>query len=648
MTRCRAFMALTISAAALAACGGSSEPSFELDAVSSSESADGSGLSESPSSADSSAVTSLVGFRRNMSSAVAKSGGVEADQFYYAESFDRIAVYRFYLKKSGGHFYTASAAERDAVIAQLSESYQYEGPAFHAYASANAFTKPVYRFYNTQTGYHMYTADEGERNHIVANLPTLRFEGVAYYVGATSHSTLKPLYRFYNARLGYHFYTASEEERSYISANLAEFTYEGPAYNVFGSGQVPWQGVGGSATASAGSASQPFLQFSPGLSNLERIGLSQGRELFVAQWTPAPGARVTLDGLGPLFNADACTACHVENGRAPSLLAGGSIGRGMLFRLGNREGAVSAHYGGQLQDRSTTGSPEGTVTWSTPLTSGEIAFALSVTGPPLEAGMNLGPRLSPHLIGMGLLDLVPQSHIVAFADPDDADGNGISGRPHWVEENTLGRFGWKAIHQSLRHQIAGALHQDMGLTTTLNLQENCTATQTVCTSAPNGGTPEVVDESLDNFTKFMTALSVPARRHDDLGRFQQGGKIFTEIGCAQCHRPVLRTGTSTAFPSLSNQLIYPYTDLLLHDMGSGLDDGVREIGANASEWRTPPLWGIGLVASSADARFLHDGRATTVDQAIRWHGGEAEAVRQRYEALDTSRREQLLYFVHGL
>lgn len=647
MTGRRAYTALTISAAtiALVACGGSSEPA-EAGAAPRSASADASSIPDEWSAGSSSAVTSLVGFRKD--ALTAKSAGVQADQFYYAESFDRIEVYRFYLKQRGGHFYTASAAERDAVIAQLSDSYQYEGPAFHAYGSANAFTKPVYRFYNSQTGYHMYTADEQERSHIAANLPTFRFEGVAYYVGAASHSTLKPLYRFFNSRLGYHFYTASEEERAHITANLSDFAYEGPAYSVFGSGDVPWQGVGGSATAATGSGTQPFLQFAPGLSTSERIGLSQGRELFVAQWTPAPGARATLDGLGPLFNADACTACHVENGRAPSLLASGGIGRGMLFRLGNRAGAVSTLYGGQLQDQATTGAPEGSVTWSTPLTSGEIAFALSVTGAPLEAGMSLGPRLSPHLIGMGLLDLVPQTQILAFADPDDMDGNGISGRPHWLPDNSLGRFGWKAINQTLRHQIAGALHQDMGLTTTLHLEENCTATQAECGSEPNGGTPEVLDESLDNMTRFMTALSVPARRHDDLGRFQQGGKLFTDIGCAQCHRPVMRTGTSTAFPSLSNQMIYPYTDLLLHDMGSRLDDGVRELGAEANEWRTPPLWGIGLVAASANARFLHDGRATTVDQAIRWHGGEAEAVRQRYESLDAIRRELLLYFVHGL
>ena len=580
--------------------------------------------------------------------AAAKAFSTQADQFFYAESFDRVAVYRFFIKQRGGHFYTASVEERDAVIAQLPDTYQYEGAAFHAYATASGQTKPVYRFYNTQTGYHLYTASEDERGQIVASLPHYTFEGVAYHVGATSHTTLRSLHRFFNTRLGYHFYTASEEEKTHITANLRDFSYEGVAYPVFGSSDVPWQGVGGSATAASGAGGMPFLQFSPGLSISERLGLSQGRELFVAQWTPAPGARAVLDGLGPLFNADACTACHVENGRAPSLVAGGTIGRGMLFRIGNREGGVSATYGGQLQDRSTAGSPEGTVTWSDPLDSGDIAFALSVLGTPLEAGMHLGPRLSPHLMGMGLLDLVPQTQLLEFADAGDTDGNGISGRPHWLPDGSLGRFGWKAINQSLRHQIAGALHQDMGLTTPLHLAENCTANQTLCNSEADGGTPEVAEESLDNMTRFMTGLSVPARRHDDLARFQRGGKVFTEIGCAQCHRPVLRTGTSTAFPSLSNQLIYPYTDLLLHDMGAELDDGVKELGAEPSEWRTPPLWGIGLVAASANARFLHDGRARTVNEAVRWHGGEALPVRQRYEALDQVRREDLLHFVHGL
>ncbi|HEY9096838.1 MAG TPA: di-heme oxidoredictase family protein, partial [Hydrogenophaga sp.] len=458
----------------------------------------------------------------------------------------------------------------------------------------------------------------------------------------------KPLYRFYDTALGYHFYTASEDERISLQSTRPELRYEGVAYRVFGSATVPWQGVGGSATAASGaSSSEPFLQFSPGLDPTERTGLSQGRELFLARWTPAPGARATLDGLGPPFNADACSACHVENGLAPNLLGGGGIGRGMLFRLGNRSGAVSSVYGGQLQDRATAGLPEGSVTWRN-LDSGAIEFALMVLGTPLENGMSLSPRLAPRLVGMGLLDMVPESQILEFADAEDSDGNGISGRAHRLPDGSLGRFGWKAIHGDLRHQIAGALHQDMGLTTSLNAAENCTPHEPVCVTEANGGTPEVADESLENLTRFSTALSVPARRHDDLARFQRGAKLFTETGCAQCHRPVLRTGTSTAFPSLSNQLIYPYTDLLLHDMGSQLDEGVREVNAEAGEWRTPPLWGIGLVAQGANARFLHDGRATTIDQAVRWHGGEALSVRNRYVALDEATRETLLYFINGL
>lgn len=636
------------AAAAVVACGGASKERSSTDTGQ-----ERSLVAEAVASADLDGVRVTLAStstpRSGFPNAASVSDNTRADQFFYAESFDRVTVYRFVRKQGGGHFYTASATERDAVIASLADIYQYEGPAFHAYAKAHALTRPVYRFYNRQTGNHLYTVDEQERSHILASLPQFSYDGVAYYVSAVAHDTVKPLHRFYHRRLGYHFYTASEEERAHVAASHSEFAYEGVAYSVFGSASVPWQEVGGTATAKPGSTTtQPFLQFAPGLSAGERVGLSQGRELFVAQWTPAPGARATLDGLGPLFIADACTSCHVDNGRAPSLLANGSVGRGILFRIGNRDGAVSPSMGGQLQDRATSGQPEGTVTWSAPLDDGQIAFALAVTGAGLEPGMNLGPRLSPHLIGMGLLDLVPTSQILAFADPDDTDGNGISGRPHWLPDGSLGRFGWKAINQTLRHQIAGALHQDMGLTTSLHAEENCTSSQTICASQPGGGSPEVIDESLDNMTRFMTGLAVPARRVDDLSRFQAGAKLFSDTGCAQCHRPVLRTGGNEAFPSLSGQLIYPYTDLLLHDMGSDLDDGVQEINAKANEWRTPPLWGIGLVAAGSNARFLHDGRASTIDQAVRWHGGEALAVRKRYQALSEADRDTLLAFVKGL
>lgn len=414
-----------------------------------------------------------------------------------------------------------------------------------------------------------------------------------------------------------------------------------------------WGRPGGNATVAVVSSS-PFMQLAPGVDASEMAGVSQGRELFVAEWQAAPGPRALLDGLGPLFNADACTACHVSNGRAATLADGGGTTAAVLFRLGNAAGQEHPEYGGQLQSFATTGQAEGTVGWLANSVTGVVNYVLQLAGLSRLDGYHLGPRISPQLVGMGLLDLVPEAQILEYADAADANADGISGRPHWLtadgsaQSGQLGRFGWKAIHPTLRRQSAGAMHQDMGLTTSVHPQENCTVSQPVCSTASNGGAPEVSDASLAAVVDFMTVLAVPERRVVDAVRFDQGARLFAQAGCVACHRPTLQTGSSTRFPTLSGQTVYAYTDLLLHDMGPSLGDGIREINAQPQEWRTPPLWGLGLVEQQASARFLHDGRAKTIAEAIGWHGGEAQKARDAYASLSNAEREAFLLFLRGI
>lgn len=411
---------------------------------------------------------------------------------------------------------------------------------------------------------------------------------------------------------------------------------------------ITWMPPAGNATV-AYEPNQAFLKLLTIIEDSEISSVSQGRELFIAQWLSAPNSRVALDGLGPLFNANACTACHIANGRVRPYHDEGRLDQSLLIRVSDSTGNAHPVYGGQLQTKATAGDAEATITWSLNNETQKIDYAFNSASQ--IDGYNTGARLSPHLSGMGLLDLVEDSTLLEFADENDLNNDGISGRPHYVNEESnirLGRFGWKAINSSLRTQNAGALSQDMGLTSPVHTQENCSHEQTVCAEEVNGGTPEVSEQTLTAIVNFMTALGVPDRRINDQTGFDNGSRLFESIGCSSCHRPTLTTGQSEKFNALSQQLIYPYTDLLLHDMGESLDDGVIEKNAQSNEWRTPPLWGIGIVEQSEGARFLHDGRAENIEQAINWHGGEAEQVKQTYNLLDDNEKNTLLEFLRAI
>lgn len=413
--------------------------------------------------------------------------------------------------------------------------------------------------------------------------------------------------------------------------------------------KITWSEPGGNATI-VYDPNEPFMQISSNISEDEIASVSQGRELFIAHWFPAPNSRTTLDGLGPLFNANACSTCHIADGRIDPYKENGELDPSFLFRIGDIDGNEHPVYGGQLQTQSTIGVAEGSVSWSlSELNSSKILFNF-ISDESLE-DYHMGPRLAPHLLGMGLLDLISEKSILEYADPNDQDNDGISGRAHWVYEEGLwriGRFGWKAINATLRTQNAGAMHQDMGLTSSVNLSENCTNAQEICDSEANGGTPEVSESSLMAIVNFMSALGVPQRRISDQSLFDKGADIFDTIGCASCHRATFETSKSEKFATLSQQRIYPYTDLLLHDMGESLSDGIKEKDAAANEWRTPPLWGIGIVEAKEGSRFLHDGRAQTIAEAIGYHAGEATKVRENFMQLTPQEKTALLEFLRAI
>jgi CxxC motif-containing protein (DUF1111 family) len=422
----------------------------------------------------------------------------------------------------------------------------------------------------------------------------------------------------------------------------------------------PGERESGGALTIADSGARALMQPAPGLPAVDQTAFLTGQTVFEVDWLAAPHPQDVRDGLGPLYHASACAGCHFQNGRGAPSPADGPVPPALLMRLGVPDGAggwaPDPVYGGQLQPRAIPGhAPEALVrvAWSlAPMDGGEPLLWPTYTierlgyGPHAE-GLVLGPRMAQALIGLGLLEAVPEQAIRALADPDDLDGDGVSGRVNSVD-GRLGRFGWKANQHSLLTQNAAALLGDMGLTSPLHPAPPCSAAQTACAEAATGGEPEIDAARLDALTRYTRLLAVPARRDHDAPDVLAGKRLFHEAGCAACHVPSLRTGLADD-PALADQRIWPYTDMLLHDMGEGLADGLPDHDASGSEWRTPPLWGIGLTATvSGHSRFLHDGRARSLWEAIRWHDGEARGARRAAEALTAEQRALLLRFLESL
>lgn len=410
----------------------------------------------------------------------------------------------------------------------------------------------------------------------------------------------------------------------------------------------------------------------PRLNEQEGLFFFTGNSLFNQNWVSSPASTTARDGLGPLFNARSCSGCHFKDGRGRPPKFAGERAHGLLLRLSMGNDPLTGpiadpNYGGQLQDLAATGlgiKPEADFELSYEEIPGTYPDGTSYSlRKPIHKLTNLregslmataiSPRVAPQIIGMGLLEAIKEETILSFADENDADGDGISGRPNYVWDveanaNTIGRFGWKANMPNVRQQVAGAFAGDMGLTSSIFPKHDCPPSVD-CDELPNGGEPEVAEASLYKVTLYSSSLAVPGRRNWEDQEVLIGKSLFQKAKCNSCHIPKIKTGVNKSFDAFSNQTIRPYTDLLLHDMGEGLADNSEDFLATGQEWRTPPLWGIGLFQIVNEHTFyLHDGRARNLEEAILWHGGEAEASKNAFMEMSAEERAQLIQFLNSL
>ncbi len=427
-----------------------------------------------------------------------------------------------------------------------------------------------------------------------------------------------------------------------------------------------------------------------------------GNAFFKQPWVVAPASTDSRDGLGPLFNVAACQSCHIKDGRGHPPVDANDTADSMLIRLAlppttdkqkqqlaNSEIEKVPHpvYGGQLQDRGIPGvhaEAHIDTKWTdvpVKFKDGHVETLRRPTFTFSQVGYGafgdevmVSPRIALPMIGLGLLEHIKAEDIKMQADPDDKDGNGISGKANQVISSLdgsvqLGRFGWKAGQPFLVTQNQGAFNGDMGLTSHLNPNSSCTPSQTACLKAPSGADdqqdgkePVEVSDDIVKFVEFYTRnLAVPNRRHADDPQVLAGKKRFYDMGCINCHTPRYQLPTTAeGHLEQDGQIIYPYTDMLLHDMGDDLADRTLagklpdkdvqvEFLATSYEWRTQPLWGIGLARIvDKEAGYLHDGRARTPLEAVLWHGGEAEDAKNKVLELDKQGRAELEAFLGSL
>ncbi|MCB9993213.1 MAG: thiol oxidoreductase [Hyphomicrobiaceae bacterium] len=432
-----------------------------------------------------------------------------------------------------------------------------------------------------------------------------------------------------------------------------------------------------------------FSHFTQNMSFADQEQFNLGNALFRKEWVSAPSSTEASDGLGPIFNSRSCQTCHLKDGRGHPPMTPEERASSMFLRLSvppktpGDEALLTAHganvlpdptYGTQLQN------------FAVPGLMGEGEMAIAYTDLPVELGdgtvvtlrspqyaladlnygpadpeIMLSPRVAPPMIGLGLLEAVPAADILAHADPDDTDGDGISGRPNWVTNPVsgdveLGRFGWKAGEATIRAQSAGAFAGDIGISTPLvpHSYGDCTENEPQCLAMPNGeqenlGPTEAPDPVLDLVNFYSQNLAVPERRNSADANVLAGKELFYSIGCFSCHTPKYVTSRNADNAFQQFQLIWPYTDMLLHDMGEGLADHRPEGEADGYEWRTQPLWGVGLTETvSGHTLLLHDGRARNILEAVLWHGGEAQNARDAVVAMDKTDRDNLIVFLESL
>ncbi|MBU3028922.1 di-heme oxidoredictase family protein [Paracoccus marinaquae] len=452
---------------------------------------------------------------------------------------------------------------------------------------------------------------------------------------------------------------------------------------------------GGGATVRARSDADAYSLPSGNISFEGELDFKVGNGLFRKLWVSSPSSTQASDGLGPLYNSRGCQNCHLKDGRGHPPDAPGEPGGSMFLRLSVPAPGDAARtrieeyllkagmdfipsrpdpvYGGQLQDLSVAGIPaEGRMVidyaeTEVALSGGESASLRApvyrIDNPgygPLRDDLMTSPRVAPQMIGLGLLEAVPAADILAGADPDDADGDGISGRPQiaWSMRYgapMLGRFGWKAGNPTIEEQSASAFAGDVGISNPLKPAPagECTDAQIACINAPHGADDargdEIDAEGMDFVTFYSQNLAVPARRDMDDPQVLRGKEVFYGTGCTACHRPKFVTARLEDQPEQSFQLIWPYSDMLLHDMGEGLADNRPEGVADGREWRTAPLWGIGLTEQvNGHTLFLHDGRARSLLEAVLWHGGEARPARDAVVSMPPEDRAALIRFIESL
>lgn len=410
----------------------------------------------------------------------------------------------------------------------------------------------------------------------------------------------------------------------------------------------------------------------------------EGDGLFDKVYTPGdgstsatvkPGEGMRRVGVGPLFNAAGCAQCHFRDGRPAQPYVSGGPMLGMFLRVSVPDGRggwmAPPGYHGQLRDKAVPGvvpEAQGHIDWVEQpgaFPDGEVyslrrpVYRISdLAYGPWPAGAVVEARSAPPVHGVGLLEAIDEADLLALARAFETQGDAdqVSGRINWVSDpetgrRVPGRFSLKANEPSVRAQAAAAAFNDMGVTSPLHRQQLCLPQQHDCIRAPHGGDaqhPELSESQLQSLTTYLQLLSVPARRDVNDAQVQRGERLFREARCSACHVETWRTGTQHPIARLRRQTIHPYSDLLLHDMGSGLA-GRPDQGASATEWRTPPLWGIGLTErSNRHFMLLHDQRARGLQEAILWHGGEAEAARQRFMNMPRPDREALLRFLRSL
>jgi len=407
------------------------------------------------------------------------------------------------------------------------------------------------------------------------------------------------------------------------------------------------------------------------LSNEEEDIHILGKSFFRIPWVEAPSATTARDGLGPLFSANTCMHCHPGNGAGVPTNKNGEVTRSLVMRLSipnirnlnntlvMKNGFIpEPTYGGQFSLNGTSDTPyEGSIKVSYSDIKGKYLDGENYTlqNPtytlsdfqygPLHKDTNIAPHIGLALVGLGAIEMINEKDILVKEDIKDSDSDGISGKANWVynpETNAteLGRFTWKAASATVKHQSANAAHNDMGLSNPLFPQHNCTDKQEECQKAIQGIHDfDLPMERLDAITFYLQTLKIPTQRKSK--NFEKGKKIFSDLGCVKCHTP--------SYKIADGNTIYPYSDLLHHDMGDALSDGHTMFKATANEFRTPPLWGVGLYEKvSGYTALLHDGRARSIEEAILWHGGEASSQKEDFKALSKDKRDSLVEFIKGI